>query len=277
MVNNQNKWDEFISGAGAGITASFLVCPLDVVKTRKQFDYKGTLSSFTTVQTIRRIWAREGFLQLYNGVLPSTIGYFSAWSVYFASYGALKEYFASENNSFPTVLVSSVLAGSISTTITSPIWVLRTKMMTNPQAKSLPKTFADTLRYEGIGAFYRGLLPSYFGLMHVAIQFPLYERLRNSTAQQFKNDSLNVLCCSIVSKLIATLTTYPHEVLRTRLQTLKYSKYSNLTNGISVIWKEEGLAGFYKGLSITLVRVIPTTAIIFTTHHLILQWLRETA
>ena len=33
-------------------------------------------------------------------------------------------------------------------------------------------------RSEGIRAFYRGLLPSLLGIIHVAVQFPLYEKLK---------------------------------------------------------------------------------------------------
>ena len=276
-----NKRHECLAGAGAGALASFIVCPLDVVKTRKQYDYKGLLSGLSTFQTMRAIWKREGFLQLYNGVLPSTIGYVSAWSVYFMTYGTLKNYFNSQTDpllasGFQTILVSSVLAGCASTTTTSPIWVLRTKMMTDPNAKSMLHAFMSTLRSGGIGAFYRGLVPSYLGLLHVAVQFPLYERLRTSSLGP-KNESLNVLVCSIVSKICASLATYPHEVLRTRLQTLKYSKYSGLTDSIVTIWREEGVYGYYKGLSSTLIRVIPTTAIIFVAHHLLLEWLSREA
>lgn len=32
---------------------------------------------------------------------------------------------------------------------------------------------------EGIGAFYKGLVPSLFGIAHVAVQFPLYEKFKS--------------------------------------------------------------------------------------------------
>lgn len=33
-------------------------------------------------------------------------------------------------------------------------------------------------RTEGLSAFYRGLFPSLLGILHVAVQFPLYEKLK---------------------------------------------------------------------------------------------------
>lgn len=33
-------------------------------------------------------------------------------------------------------------------------------------------------RTEGLKAFYRGLFPSLLGILHVAVQFPLYEQLK---------------------------------------------------------------------------------------------------
>jgi solute carrier family 25 (mitochondrial folate transporter), member 32 len=33
-------------------------------------------------------------------------------------------------------------------------------------------------RSEGIRAFYRGLVPSLLGILHVGVQFPLYEQLK---------------------------------------------------------------------------------------------------
>jgi len=87
--------------------------------------------------------------------------------------------------------------------------------------------------HEGLGAFYSGLGPALLGLTHVAVQFPLYERFKKvfvrKEASHFasgKNpgesgevDFLGILAASVLSKICASSATYPHEVLRTRLQT----------------------------------------------------------
>lgn len=100
-------------------------------------------------------------------------------------------------------------------------------------------------RTEGFRAFYKGLLPSLMGVSHVAVQFPLYEKAKSwagelaslqtphsglfrrsrtpLTPDQGGGDhsSLSpttILACSAFSKMVASLITYPHEVLRTRIQ-----------------------------------------------------------
>lgn len=79
---------------------------------------------------------------------------------------------------------------------------------------------------EGVRAFYSGLAPALLGLSHVAIQFPLYEYFKlqftglemgDSSAQE--SHWFGILGATFVSKVCATCATYPHEVLRTRLQT----------------------------------------------------------
>ena len=41
------------------------------------------------------------------------------------------------------------------------------------------------------------------------------------------------------------------------------------------IYAGEGMAGFYAGLPITLIRVIPNTCITFVTYEFFLRWARE--
>lgn len=41
------------------------------------------------------------------------------------------------------------------------------------------QAFYSIYKNEGIGAFYKGLLPSLFGVSHVAVQFGLYEKSKS--------------------------------------------------------------------------------------------------
>lgn len=119
-------------------------------------------------------------------------------------------------------------AGAASTFCTSPLWVVKTRFMLqsvkDPTTRPYRHTgdaFLQIYRTEGWRGFYRGLLPSLFGVSHVAVQFPLYENFKSWTRERSGSDELHpssILMCSSAAKMIASCLTYPHEVLRTRLQ-----------------------------------------------------------
>lgn len=154
---------------------------------------------------------------------------------------------------------SSVVAGACSTVVTNPIWVIKTRLMSQsghhgrtrfslfPKESNTPTSrptmsMASPWHYhstldaarkmyttEGLRAFYSGLSPALLGLTHVAVQFPAYEFLKTKftgqgmgaqpTVSDPKAHWFGILSASIISKIMASSATYPHEVIRTRLQT----------------------------------------------------------
>jgi solute carrier family 25 (mitochondrial folate transporter), member 32 len=109
----------------------------------------------------------------------------------------------------------------------------------------------DILRNEGPRGFWRGLLPSLFGITHGAIQFTAYEELKNYRRQQRGSRTLSnvdTVLLSSVSKIFAGSITYPYQVLRSRLQTYDAeSAYRGAIDAVRQMWRHEGVRGFYKG------------------------------
>lgn len=122
--------------------------------------------------------------------------------------------------------------------------------------KSMSHGVKEIMRTEGPRGFWRGLIPSLFGISHGAVQFAAYEQLKNRRSLQrsemsgTSNELSNwdYLALSAVSKMFAGSITYPYQVLRVRLQTYDAERtYSGVLDVAGQIWKKEGLSGFYKG------------------------------
>jgi solute carrier family 25 folate transporter 32 len=131
------------------------------------------------------------------------------------------------------------------------------------------------------------------GLSHVAIQFPLYEQLKVQLRGPHKSHEspTDLLLASSLSKMMASLVSYPHEVIRSRMmdsrevrhpqpnQTSPHSRTmtapataTSFSATCRSIYQSEGIRGFYSGMPITLIRVIPNTCVTFVTYELLLRW-----
>ncbi|KAJ3733323.1 mitochondrial NAD transporter [Lentinula guzmanii] len=323
MQSGKAKWtaNSMIAGAGGGLVASVATCPLDVVKTKLQAQrfvqgQVGYQGIFGTIKTIAKFDGLKGF---YRGLGPTILGYLPTWAIYFAVYDGIKSTFGeaplgvnskSKDWIYPAAqvkgyqpamrehpwslhILSAMTAGACSTICTNPLWVIKTRFMTQSWDEVRYRHTLDAAltiyRSEGIRAFYRGLLPSLLGIAHVAVQFPLYEQLK-IWAQGDSDEpptSRTILLCSAFAKMTASVTTYPHEVVRTRLQTQRRPLADDLSSdgmikrhtGRGVIQttqrliRKEGWTSLYKGLSINLLRTVPNSAVTMLTYELLMRHL----
>ncbi|GAA5865527.1 hypothetical protein JCM1840_001430 [Sporobolomyces johnsonii] len=284
--------ESMLAGAGAGLVTSIVTCPLDVIKTKLQANgAHGGPSGLIGVS--KDIWLREGFRGLYRGLGPTIIGYLPTWAIYFTVYDQVKGYMSRIRGPDDAVahIVAAMTAGASGTVLTNPLWVVKTRFMTqrpdlnDPRYRHTIDALARIYRDEGPRAFYRGLLPSLFGVAHVAVQFPLYERFKALSRPADGTDipSSTILFCSSTSKMIASVATYPHEVLRTRLQIQKHraaargapspspSSFEGLVPTFRRILAEEGATGLYRGMGVNLLRSVPASALTILTYELLMR------
>ncbi|KAJ1933545.1 hypothetical protein GGF37_006691 [Kickxella alabastrina] len=129
-------------------------------------------------------------------------------------------------------------------------------------------------RTEGLGGFYKGLGSSLLGVTHVAVQFPLYEALKAWMGVDSSHvESSRILAASAASKMVASSVTYPHEVIRTRLQnqTRAPFKYAGICHAVVLIYREEGVRAFYRGLATNLIRTVPASMMTLLTYELLIR------
>lgn len=252
-----------ISGAVSGIASGVVTCPLDVIKTKLQAQggFRSATEGRTSPQvaayrglvgTANSILREDGIRGMYRGLFPMVLGYFPTWAVYFTVYDRAKGFWckqldheASARRKLLAHLLTSVTAGTCSTLVTNPIWVIKTRLMSQASSNGpttgggrAPWHYRSTwdaankmYATEGLVSFYSGLSPALLGLTHVAVQFPLYEYLKfqftGLEMGEERNDGhsqwLGISVATVISKICASTATYPHEVLRTRLQTQQRS------------------------------------------------------
>lgn len=252
--------------------------------------YRGTIS------TLRRIWIEEGLKGWYRGLGPTLLGYLPTWSIYFTSYNHFKIIFSSYlsspylplDSSSPIIhIFSAVAAGSMSAIATNPLWVIRTRLMVQSKNhtpfyySNAFEAFVSIFRTEGLKGLYKGLTPSLLGTTHVAIQFPLYEFLKRYLSRHDGMDTRAVLISSVISKTMASIISYPHELIRTRLQNQSEpsnqstARYRGLLHAIVRIYKEESISGFYRGLPTNLAKVVPASAVTFFTFEVMITYFQS--
>ncbi|KAK9716652.1 hypothetical protein RND81_06G248100 [Saponaria officinalis] len=195
------------AGACAGIIAMSATYPMDMVRGRLtvQTDkspqqYRGIYHALTTV------FREEGARALYKGWLPSVIGVIPYVGLNFAVYESLKDYLVKENPfglvqdnelSVTTRLACGAAAGTVGQTVAYPLDVIRRRMqmvgwkgastVITGDGRKVPleytgmiDAFRKTVRYEGVGALYKGLVPNSVKVVpSIALAFVSYEVVKD--------------------------------------------------------------------------------------------------
>eukprot|EP00823_Brevimastigomonas_motovehiculus_P000244 TRINITY_DN10353_c0_g1_i1.p1 TRINITY_DN10353_c0_g1~~TRINITY_DN10353_c0_g1_i1.p1 ORF type:complete len:323 (+),score=24.03 TRINITY_DN10353_c0_g1_i1:136-1104(+) len=287
---------QFVSGMCGGVISSSLMIPFDVTRNRLAIqvvhDKNKKYAGLTDI--VQKIYREEGWRGFYRGVQPTVIGVPFFWAIYFPMYNSMKDSlsraFPANNHQHAQLhkagqhMLSALVAGGVSDVITNPIWLIRTRMQTEfvvvghtaPRYKNLFHALNMVRKEEGIKAWWRGLGASLLGLSHSIVQFPIYEYVRATSPLlrgQQEPQTIDFLAASAISKVCASTLTYPHEVLRARLQ--HSTQYKNLWDCIRRSIAHEGYRSLYQGLSIALLRTVPMSMIMFSVYEKTFAFTRQ--
>ncbi|RDW89312.1 mitochondrial carrier protein-like protein [Coleophoma cylindrospora] len=296
---------EAFAGFAAGNISTLAVHPLDVIKTRLQVHRSTSSAPISSLSVLRSLTSNASPIQsLYRGLTPNLIGNSFSWGIFFYfksriedSIGELRNRPINDSHSFirgqyklgwSDHFVASGSSGLLIAVGTAPIWVLKTRIVTTDKGSdgaytSMWQGAKDIWKTEGLRGFYRGLGASCLGVSHGAVQFAVYDSMKSFWAgylertprtiasggkdrdgeQKLSNTATTI--CSLSSKVIAGVTTYPYQPIRSRMQTKNAEERfgKGFTGVAKRIFREEGIRGFYRGVGTSVIRVLPATWVTF--------------
>jgi hypothetical protein len=118
--------------------------------------------------------------------------------------------------------------------------------------KSMAEGLTHVYATRGLKGLWAGFIPSTLGVAHGAVQFAIYEKMKQRRALQLggreKLSNWDYIYMSGGSKLIAGAITYPYQPIRARMQQYNAaSQYTGLLDVLRKTWRNEGFLAFYKG------------------------------
>uniref|UniRef100_A0AC34QVF2 Mitochondrial carrier protein n=1 Tax=Panagrolaimus sp. JU765 TaxID=591449 RepID=A0AC34QVF2_9BILA len=246
------------------------VHPRYLMPCQKRIDLAKEMGKQHKISILRftmNIIKHEGFFTLYRGLLPMIFGIAPTKAIYFYTYSTTKRFLNDKEiviaNSPIVHMLSAGFGGFISTTANNPIWMVKTRLQLHHRRVGVRECISKIYKQDGFRGFYKGLVASYIGISDTIIQFVIYEKLRKIVEEmELSKENAKLLNFTIaggISKCCSSIITYPHDVVRTRLQEEGGKK--GFFKVLSSVYKENGYKSLYRGFSLQLFRSVPNAAI----------------
>ncbi|XP_024971716.1 calcium-binding mitochondrial carrier protein SCaMC-1-like isoform X5 [Cynara cardunculus var. scolymus] len=212
-----------IAGGVAGAASRTTTAPLDRLKVVLQVQ----TSNASIASAVKNIWKEGGILSFFRGNGLNVIKVAPESAIKFYTYEMLKNFIGGDGKDDIGTsgrLLAGGMAGAVAQTAIYPMDLVKTRLQTfvsgNGKVPSLGKLSKDIWVQEGPRAFYRGIVPSLFGIIpYAGIDLAAYETLKEMSRSYIIQDSepgpLVQLGCGTVSGAVGATCVYPLQVVRT--------------------------------------------------------------
>ncbi|XP_027840143.1 mitochondrial ornithine transporter 1-like [Aphis gossypii] len=272
---------DLLAGSLAGVAVVLVGQPLDTVKTKLQ-TFRGLYTG--PVQCLAHTYRKSGLRGLYAGSSPAMVAGVAENSVLFASYGLCQRAVAAitgardakQMDAFSNA-VAGCAASVFSSVVLCPAELVKIKLQAGRElAESRGQRFQgsvyrvtkDIMRHHGPGGLFRGLemtvareMPSYFCF------FGVYEMVREALkpAGRTRADCglLATTAAGAAGGVLLWTVTFPVDVVKSRIQLDDAMPTRGWTMCMFHVYRNEGVVALYSGLAPTLIRCVPSSAVLF--------------
>ncbi|KIY53998.1 mitochondrial carrier [Fistulina hepatica ATCC 64428] len=289
-----------IAGGTAGCVAKTVVAPLDRVKILFQTsnpDFQKYSGSWSGVYRAgKEIYVTAGLRGLFQGHSATLIRVFPYAGINFMAYDEIRRFIIPRREAETNFrrFAAGALAGVTSVFFTYPLELIRVRMAfqtrtygktdvrpsftsafreiyheharTPTSAKSLLNKFPLFKFYRGFTVTTVGIIP-YGGTSFLTWDFLRSKLLPRTPSGKKQSHPVADLAMGAVAGATSQTASYPFEVIRRRMQVggvTQPDRWLRWGETIRTIWQTHGWRGFYVGLSIGYLKIVPMKAVSFT-------------
>ncbi|EPX70536.1 coenzyme A transporter [Schizosaccharomyces octosporus yFS286] len=292
-----------IAGGFAGCVAKTTIAPLDRVKILYQTNheaYRGyAFSRHGLTKSIKRIYRISGVRGLFQGHTATLYRVFPYAGIKFVAYEQVRRLLirSEEYETNGRRFLSGSLAGICSVCFTYPLELIRVRLAYITGSNNKPKLLNVTgqiLHERDFGSlkenpiitsirrlsnFYRGFSVTLMGIFpyagmsflahDLATDFfhnPIVKRALHSEKDERHLSTWSQLTAGALAGVCGQTISYPFEVCRRKMQiggVESRSRFLKLQNVVKSTYRDAGLRGFYVGLTIGYLKMIPMVSTSF--------------
>mmetsp|Transcript_47059 Transcript_47059/g.54242 ORF Transcript_47059/g.54242 Transcript_47059/m.54242 type:complete len:316 (-) Transcript_47059:379-1326(-) len=273
----------FVASLMAGLVASAIFYPLELVEAKLQLDQIPSvpkaeilppvhkpvgkkLSAFPSIwRALKHVYRHNGFKGFFQGALPACGGY--ALSLAFSFYVMeLLVDFAPKNNSLTAsmndLLTANILSNVAACLIYTPFSTLKMRLIGHKEYNnSMYEALSTIVLKEKASKLFSGLTLSVIGVWDPLIQYILYEGLNQLVDKDSSRLYLTVgiFLMATSTKLVSLVVTYPIQLVRNKIQ----SDNTGFFETIKLVLTNHGVFGLYQGLTVAILRQVPPNGAMF--------------
>jgi len=269
-----------MAGALSGMVSKTLTAPLE----RLKVIYQVQSNPPPMLDVLKNIWKESGWRGFFRSNGANVLKIAPEMALKFWSFETMMDMFADKDGAVTTLsrLSAAGISGAFSHSFSYPLDVVKTRMAITSGKHAGYSGITSTIR--NIQATEGYVLPFFRGwslmlmatLPSNALTLGVFSTLKDLIMSRNKKGEISpslVAGCSTASSVFGTIITYPLGVLKSRLQVQGIpgleKKYNGLIDAVTKIYRGEGFVGFYRGLTATMIKHVPSQTISLVTYDML--------
>ena len=256
-----------IAATQAALFSILIGYPFDSVKTRLQ-----SIKYPTITTAILSTLEREGIRGFYRGVVPllasTTVLRAVSWNIYTSNKLKLNQF-----GIFPQAFIAGGATGVVMSVFAAPMEFIKVQRQLQSQILmqsqfKVPNNLYEWIKFiyskRGFRGFYSGYsLHAPVDVLGTGFYFGIYESIKHFGSVNGLNMNLLPLIAGALSGSLSWILVFPFDVVKSLYQKQVLITNTSISKLIQSRYREMGLLGFYRGLSMQLVRSVPVHSINF--------------